>query len=511
MFGSTLITNTKKPIDISFDGYLIPSTQSIETFYKEDPEFGFLNSLNGVFSCVIRDVARDRLYFITDRHGFGHLYLTKSSKNWHWSTQIPELIQQSEICKKIDPFSVEQFLTIGHLLENRTLFSDIHLLPPATIRTIRLSDGEILSDREYWSWREIEPDPNPPSSKIVAAKAADLFQESVEAHLQDHQRTGIFLSGGLDSRAILAATLKAGHRAGTITYGGGASQDMRMGEGVARRAGVTHERVEITSRSWLEERSRGVWESGGQFNMLHMHGVEALGRMSAIADVHLSGFMGDTLFGGSYLRKRAWCDTPITLQIAADWFGCDPALIEGLEHVEEYPHIDAYLIRQRRRRFIMEGIRMAWRQIPQRLPFADNRLTEFIYRYPDLWRLNGHLYLQIIRSRFASSMKGIPWQRTDLPLSFPFFVHRAMMKGIGLKNRFFPPSGFTDYANWLREEPARNMIEESLLHGPKHYRAYVDEADVTNKLHQHMNGETHTEFLGRVWTLEIFLTRLSET
>lgn len=497
--------------DVWFDGYLVPSDVSIKTLYASDPEFGFLNSLNGVFSCVIRDVARDRMFFITDRHGFGHLYLTKTGKNWYWSAQIPELLSHPEINRHIDPTSVQQFLLIGHLLENRTLFSDIHLLPPATIRTIRLSDGEMLSDREYWSWREIEHDPNPPSMCVVAAQAADLFQESVEAHVHEGQRTGIFLSGGLDSRSILAATLKAGHRAGTITYGGGASQDMKMGEGVARRAGVTHERVEITSRNWLEERSRGVWESGGQFNILHMHGVEALGRMSEIADVHLSGFLGDTLFGGSYLRKRAWCDTPITRASASDWLGCDPKLIEGLDAVENVPHIDAYLIRQRRRRFIMEGIRMAWRRIPQRLPFADNRLTEFIYRYPDAWRLNGHLYIHILKSRYAKSMKGIPWQRTGLPISLPFFVHRGMMKGIGLKSKFIRTSGFTEYANWLREEPARRMIEDSLRLGPKLYRKHVDETDVANKLQQHMNGESHTEFLGRVWTLEIFLTQLAET
>ncbi len=495
---------------IWFDGYLVQSDVSVEALYKSDPECGFLNSLNGVFSCVIKDVVRDRLFFITDRHGFGHLYLSKVGKNWQCSAQISELLSFPEINKSIDPFSVQQFLSIGHLLENRTLFSDIHLLPPATIRTIRLSDGELLSDKVYWSWREIKKDPNPPSMKEVALKAADLFQESVEAHLKEEQRTGIFLSGGLDSRSILAATLKAGHRAGTITYGGGASQDMRMGEGVARRAGVAHQRVEITSRNWLAERSRGVWESGGQFNLLHMHGVEALGRMSDIADVHLSGFLGDTLFGGSYLRKRDWCDSPITLDIASDWFGCDPALLEGLETVQEFPHIDAYLIRQRRRRFIMEGIRMAWRRIPQRLPFADNRLSEFIYRYPDHWRLNGQLYLKLLQSRYASSMKGIPWQRTGLPLSYPFIIHRAMMKGIGLKNKFFFPSGFTDYANWLREEPAKTMIEESLLHGPKHYSQYVNVADVTKKLHQHMNGAIHTEFLGRVWTLEIFLNQLAE-
>lgn len=496
--------------EIWFDGYLIPTDMSMEDLYANDPDFGFLITLNGIFSCVIKDVARDRLFFITDRHGFGHLYLSKTGKNWHWSTQIPEILSHSEIRRAIDPISVQQFLSIGHLLENRTLFSDIHLLPPATIRTVRLSDGEVISDREYWSWKEIKKDPNPPSMKVVATKAADLFQESVEAHLQEHQRTGIFLSGGLDSRSILAATLKAGHRAGTITYGGGASQDMRMGEGVARRAGVSHERVEITSRNWLEERYRSVWESGGQFNLLHMHGVEALGRMSAIADVHLSGFLGDTLFGGSYLRKRAWCDVPITRQIASDWFGCDPAPLEGLDAVENYPHIDAYLIRQRRRRFIMEGIRMAWRRIPQRLPFADNRLTEFIYRYPDAWRLNGQLYIQIIQSRYLSSMRGIPWQRTGLPLSWPFAVHRLIMKAIGFRNRLFPQSGFTHYAKWLREEPAKTLIEECLIHGPKHYRTYLDVADVLKKLHSHMSGENHTEFLGRVWTLEIFLTQLAD-
>ena len=109
------------------------------------------------------------------------------------------------------------------------------------------------------------------------------------------------LSGGLDSRAIVAALTDDAAPFQMATFGQDHSAHIAIAARVARVRGGEHHVQNLSPANWIEERFAGVWWTDGQLNLLDMHGAEKLGERRNWFDVNISGFIGDLTMGGSHL------------------------------------------------------------------------------------------------------------------------------------------------------------------------------------------------------------------
>jgi asparagine synthase (glutamine-hydrolysing) len=294
----------------------------------------------------------------------------------------------------------------------------------------------------------------------------------------------VLLSGGLDSRAILAAMSESVSPLHAVTFGQRDAPDVRIAARAAGVRGTIHHVQELTEHSWLAPRFEGVWWLDGHLNLLDVHGMGGYDERREWFDINLSGFLGDVTMGGSYSRKTG-----------------------GGGEID--------LIRNRGRRLITYGLKAAATYFENRIPFFDNDLLEFTLSIPETQRARDHVYADMLLKRFPEFFKKIPWQETGVPITWPLPLAYQFERGHNLwsraLHRFGVGSGHTryaDYNSWLRHEPARSQIGSILTAKDAIYPEYVDRGVVVGVWEDLQRGAPISREVGLYATLEIWLQQV---
>ena len=444
-----------------------------------------LNPLDGIFAGVVFDPRKRELHIATDRYGLRPLYYTRLGNRIAWASQTKAFLGLPDFSLTIDPIARAIFLATGQLPADRTWLAGVLPVPPATRMTFRLADGR-LAQQTYWSWDEITPIAGEP--RELARELGTRFRAAVERRTT--RQTGLTLSGGLDSRAILAAMP---HAPKTFTFGHPNSADVRIAARAASAKNAPHEVLPLRDQNWLLPRLPGVWWTDGALDLLHMHGIEHLKRQRVAYRICLNGAGGDGLAGAGHLfRPRDFAAyLKNKLHIAADH-----AVIHHLETAfQRAGSAHAFYIDWRVRGFTIHGPRMGlFEGIEYRLPFFDNRVQELLYAIPLRQKANNRLYKRMLLQTFPNYFKNIPWQATGFPISYPSWAIKPLRRVARLRSRV----SFADYANWLRQPPGKNLGDHLL----------GDARGIADLWHRHLAGEDHTAILGRHLTLELYLRQL---
>jgi len=478
------------------------------------PDDHLLRCINGVFSGVVYDSRRRRLHLVCDRHGLRPLYWTRTRHGVAWATESKAFLALPQCDLRVDPVSVQQFLAVGYLLGNRAWFEGVELVPPGTVLTWDIAQ-HVLAKRRYWWWDRIEPTTVGRAEDELADEVGLRFRQAVERRCRATEGLGVFLSGGLDSRAIVAAIPTPGEEIETLTFGQRGCTDARIARAVARVKGAKHSFWEITAENWLAPRLRGVWFTEGQYSILHMHGIEARERVRQLFRVNINGFAGDLILGASYLHEASCLDRVIPRYVAGV-MGCDPELLTDLDSYRSLGKCDYYFLDNRVRRFTLMGTVNWMTVIHDRHPFLDNDLIELVYSLPDRQRFQNRLYSRMLLRTFPAYFRTIPWQKTGVPISYPHIVQRGIpalrrrlraLAPPALVGRFrmLAPDGYTDYPSWLRAEPARSLSSTLLCDDDAAHLEFVPRGTAPRLLEEHWTGLNHAETIGRLLTLEIWL------
>lgn len=459
----------------------------IAHLYDQTGSWEFLKDIDGIFAAVIFDPSSQQVHLINDRYGLKPLYWNEINANFAWSSEVKGFLAFPDFTPKIDPLAVKEFFSIGYLLENRTWLQGVELLPPASILTWSLKSKR-RQMQTYWAWSEIESLKGKLDEEELAEELGRLFVHAVHRRINPGEKIGITLSGGLDSRAILAAVPDEYKSLHTFTFSKKDGDDLRIAQRVSTLKGAHHHTMEINAQNWLNNRILGVWLTDGQFNLMHMHGVEHLEAYPRYVDVNLNGFLGDAILGGSYLDDSKW------------------SLPEK--------------VNQRGRRFINNGPVLLGSQIINRRPFLDNDLLSFTCSIPEALRQNSYIYNKMLLRTFPEFFRTIPWQKTGCPISWPnhkikvfTLARRAITKAKREVSRFgflfADAHSYTNYSNWIRQQPARSIIEQILLAKSPLYAQYLPVDDFGSIVQRHMNNKAnHASEICLLLTFEIWLGQI---
>lgn len=463
-----------------------------------DPEFlvraitgerELLNRIDGLFSGVVFDTHKNELHIITDRYGLRPLYWTRLGNRIAWASQTKAFLALPEFSPVIDPISRDMFFATGQLSPDRTWLKGVAPVPAATQMTFRISDGSLTQQR-YWSWDEITPLSEHHNQRELAHELGVRFRTAVEQRTTG--RTGLALSGGLDSRAILAAMPGAPE---TFTFGHPDSEDVRIAAQAASVKNAPHTVLPLDDQNWLLPRISGVWYADGALDLIHMHGIEHLKQQKEACDISLNGAGGDGLAGAGHLFHPNGLSAYLKnkLHIKADR--------SATQHLKtafnEAGSAHAFYIDWRMRGFTIHGPRLGLLHgLEYRLPFLDNQVQEFLYSIPLQQKANNRLYRQMLLETFPEYFRNIPYQATGFPISHSSWTVKILRRLTGLRSR--TPHTFADYANWLRQSPGKNLCDHLLYNTSN-----------TSKLWQrHLAGEDHTIILGRYMTYQLYLIQL---
>lgn len=470
----------------------------------------FLNKIDGYFCAVIFDSTEQVIKLISDRYGMKLLYWYHNSVNFAWGSEIKGLLAINGVNKAIDKSSFKCFMELGHLLGNNTWFEKIKLMPPASVITFDIKTSEVKSNN-YWSWGEIPP--SNLSFNEAVDKLGETFIRAVEKRFNPTEKIGITLSGGLDSRVLLAVIDKLypkyiGH---AFTFGVESCDDITIAEKVVTLTSWKHKKYYFTNENWFHSRVDRVWATDGMKDIMHMHGSEFMEDIAKHVDVNLNGFLGDAIFGGSYINKTTFLNEKVTSE-TAKFFYSD--FFEEVVDLNFYSteHIDPFLFMNRGRRFINMGTVNSLTVLEQRKPFFDNDCVELIYSLPDEYRLNNKLYSAMLQKFFPKFFKDIPWQQTGKPVSeLPKYsvVNRVIKKlSIGIKSALrkkLSPKEYTDYKSWILVPEVYKELASILEYNNSEYKELTSDDMLNKYLVNHSLKNDHSKKILRAATVEIYL------
>ncbi|HUF47140.1 MAG TPA: asparagine synthase (glutamine-hydrolyzing) [Vicinamibacterales bacterium] len=274
-----------------------------------------LSRLTGMFAFAIWDTARHRLTLVRDRFGIKPLYVARTAGAIGFASEVRALLASGLIPGRIDASGVAHYLAFQTAPTPATLVDGVEMIPPGTWMTID-ADGQTASER-YWDLLEATRDQSSDTRATAQARVRELLEQSVRDHLVSDVPVGIFLSGGLDSTALLSVLSSSGVQAQTFTVGftDRARDESAQAGLAAARFGAAHTAWTLTGDEIVDSVPAVLaavdHPSGDGVNTFI---VSRLVRAAGIK-VAWSGLGGDELFGGypSFARLRR------TLPVLSQW------------------------------------------------------------------------------------------------------------------------------------------------------------------------------------------------
>jgi asparagine synthase (glutamine-hydrolysing) len=486
-------------------------TDTLLTAYLNSSIDEMLQKVNGVFIAIIYDTERKILQIITDRYGLKPLYIYHGNRSLILASELKCFPFFSSFNLKMRSDVINCFMQLEHFLGNETWFDSVEVAAPATVYTYSWEHDK-LTPRRYWSWANVSRATL--TFNNAAEEMAGLLDQVNKSRFGGNARVGVALSGGLDSRAILAAVYK--QKPVTYTFGTPESADVKIAKRVTKLAGVKHVHYDTYTDHWLIKRFSGVWKTDGMLNMLHMHYSHLMNKIPEIMDINLSGFLGDAVLGGSYLEKKGkiFLNQRINDSIARHYYGihyerCNPA-----DSFFDLDKIDPYLFYNRGRRMIGMGAEEPSKTVPQRLPFMDIKLMDLSYALTDEFRAHSRVYNAALLMKYPEFYKDIPHATTGVPISTSPSIFNLTLKKYNrmlwvVKYKLGMQTSFVNVQNWIKERETADIIKQILDPRTAIYPTFTTRNFHEEFILPHLNGKQNyvRQIMGAL-TLEIWFQQV---
>jgi asparagine synthase (glutamine-hydrolysing) len=278
-------------------GHTFRTRSDTEVIVHGYEEFGtaVLDRLNGMFGFALWDARSRRLFLARDRIGIKPLYYSLTGDGLVFASELKSLLLHPGIDRTLDRDALSQYLAWEYIPSPRTPFTAVHKLPPATM--LLVESGAVRTET-YWRLGAAEPIG---SAREAEEGLREHLDRSVRLQMEADVPVGAFLSGGLDSSALVA-TMCAARRGPVHTFSIGFGEDdfdeTAYARQVAGALGTIH-REEILHPNCLdllEEVAGFLDEPFADNSILPTYLVSRVARQDV--KVALSGDGGDELFAG---------------------------------------------------------------------------------------------------------------------------------------------------------------------------------------------------------------------
>ena len=273
-------------------------TEVIVRAWEQWGEAG-VDRLRGMFAFAIWDERQQTLFLARDRLGVKPLYYAQlPDGQWLFGSELKSLLVHGGLKRELDPQAVEEYFALGYVPEPRTIYTSALKLAPG--HTLCLRRGQPAPEpRQYWDVRFTGT--NTISAEDAQAELVERIRESVRLRMIAEVPLGAFLSGGVDSSAVVA--MMAGQSAGpvntcSISFDDPAYDETRFAQQVAERYKTRHfvDRVETDDFDLVDTLAALYDEPYADSSAIPTYRVCQLARRHVT--VALSGDAGDENMGG---------------------------------------------------------------------------------------------------------------------------------------------------------------------------------------------------------------------
>ena len=379
--------------------------------------------LDGEYQIVLWDSRERELTLLNDRFGSLPLYWAQSQQGFAFAGGVRGVLAAPGISAAPDTEAIREAVSFGGFrLGDRTNVAAVKMIAGASVVTVKNGSPTF---RRYWHWRDIAPVEQRPMPELIE-ELHRRWQLAVKRRLAGAKRPGQTLSGGLDSRAILAEAAPQTDTWTAITYGLAGCDDAKYARRAAEAAGATwlfHTLYSGQNPDWLEQRTRCVQQTDGFIGLTDLMHLETLPHQAALIDTHLSGYIGDAVSGptfnevttaASVLDKLPYYGTELGLDYS-EALALAETLVEPLAGASARFALFDHKLTQATNRWTA-----AWRPwLRVRKPFTDYAFFDFCQGLPPVVRGQLNLHERWLRAKYPACFAAIPNQKTGMPILTP--------------------------------------------------------------------------------------------
>ena len=281
-------------------GHRLQTKSDIEVivhWYEELGEKCF-NLFNGMFAIAIWDGRKNKLILARDRLGIKPLYYYEDPKYFAFASEIKALLRCPFIRKEPDLESISEYFTLMYIRAPRSPFKSIFKLLPGHYLSYYEGQTEVI---KYWNLadycivKQI-------SQEEAIENILNLLQDSVRLRLRSDVPVGAFLSGGIDSSAMVAFAAKESKnplQTFTVDFTGKEFKEMVYARQVSQIFHTDHHEIVVSVNDMIQDLPKLVWyldEPNADSAIVPTYLVSKFAASNL--RVILCGLGGDELFGG---------------------------------------------------------------------------------------------------------------------------------------------------------------------------------------------------------------------
>jgi asparagine synthase (glutamine-hydrolysing) len=381
------------------------SEESVASRYRRLRE-KWVVELNGLFSGVLIDRSRNRALLFNDRYGVERVYVHEAGNAVYFASEAKALLRVLPQLRAFDDDGVAEYLTYGCPLGGKTLFRGINLLEGASLWTF---EGGGCRKTRYFEPQQWEQQ-TPLTADEYDEEFRPRFRKALPRYTRGEGRLGISLTGGLDTRMIMACLPDVRPQPISYTFCGlhGETLDARIARRVAASCGLDHRLVRVDQdflRDFGSYVDRTVYITDGCAGATGAHEIYLNARARELAPIRLTGNFGSEVLRGVSTFKPLGLRSDL---IAPD-FG--PAMRAAAERVQaSSPDPVTFAAFQEVPLNLFGTMAAAKSQVVFRTPYLDNELVSLAYRAPAAVRTSPGPALRLIHSE-APALSAIATDR----------------------------------------------------------------------------------------------------
>jgi asparagine synthase (glutamine-hydrolysing) len=262
---------------------------------------GFIERLNGWFSGVLVDLRKQTVVVFNDRYGLNRVYYHETPDGFYFSSEAKSLLKVLPGLRRLDFRGLAETFSCGCVLQNRTLFHKISLLPGGS-RWVFTQNGNIRKDR-YFSPETWEKQPVLSGTEFHG-KLKETFARILPRYFRGRQPLAMSLTGGLDGRMMMAWANRPPGELPCYTFGSTYRDcnDVRIARLVAKLCRQSHETIEVGQQFFSEFPSlaeQAVYVSDGTMDVTGSVELYVNRIARKIAPVRVTGNYGSEILRGN--------------------------------------------------------------------------------------------------------------------------------------------------------------------------------------------------------------------
>jgi asparagine synthase (glutamine-hydrolysing) len=536
------IFNEDKSLCIFMDGKIYDYEEQLNKLKRKgykfnneiDPKFclhsyeeygtDFIKELNGSFILLIYNIKSGKVIIANDRYGLRVHYYAINDGILLFAPEAKAILQDETFEEKLNNEAIAEFFAFGEFWGDKTFFKRIKVLTPASILTY---DGKDLSIEKYWEFK-YEPDYNKSEDEFVD-ELVKTFNRAVELRMEDKFRYGVSLSGGLDSRCVVAAINENKIKdVLTFSFGPLDCDEVKIAKNVSDVAETRFKAIEITPEMIISNAEQEVWLTEGRdyIGVSYIYPIHKIIR--DYVDVVFDGFALDLTLGGSYLnRAKVNCkNEKLLFNILSKKKLFQEKELYKLFTSNYYNKIKEVPVKSFRNEFnkikadhpgnksdqFSLNTHVAWIPIGYVLlrdeieiisPTADNNFIDIILKIPPELRLNHYIYRKFLK-KLSPELAKIPYDKTmvgaDAPLLFWSLGSTYMFGKELLKKKLYNFSkgritlsnkrSYVNFDEWFRtNENWQIFFKDLLLNENDKSKKYFNQDYIEQLFQEQTKGE----------------------